>query len=51
LSRHWPEFRRRFGDFRLEWPLSDAIIEFARRHPIAEIDARAVAAHRSEADQ
>jgi hypothetical protein len=31
LARHWPEFRRRFGDFRLEPPLSEAMEEFARK--------------------
>lgn len=32
LSRRWEHFRQRFGEFRLQTPLSDAMKEFAARH-------------------
>jgi hypothetical protein len=32
LSRRWPEFRARFGDFVLEPPLSEAMQAFADKH-------------------
>lgn len=32
LQRRWPAFRERFGEFALEYPISDAMREFAMKH-------------------
>jgi hypothetical protein len=32
LQRRWPSFRERFGEFALEYPLSDAMKRFATKH-------------------
>jgi hypothetical protein len=32
LKRRWESFQRRFGEFNIEEPLSDAMQEFARKH-------------------
>ena len=35
LSRAWPEFRQRYGEFRLEEPLSLAMEQFVAKHSMA----------------